>query len=136
MNFDDYLKEVMEKDKGFKYSFEIENMKNSLIKQVLAYRKENDLTQKELGELIGVKQQVISRFENGNSNVGLDFLTKLTYVIGRLELKRESLDLYSENIELLNRTSKILSIGNAKKIKKNNFKKYGVDLKLWEMWKW
>ena len=124
MNFDDYLKEVMEKDKGFKYSFEIEHMKNSLIKQVLAYRKENDLTQKELGELIGVKQQVISRFENGNSNVGLDFLTKLTYVIGRLELKRESLDLYSENIELLNRTSKILSIGNAKKIKKNNFNKY------------
>ena len=115
MNFADYLKDVMEKDKDFEYSFEIENIKNNLIKQVLAYRKEKNLTQKALAELIGVKQQVISRFENGNSNVGLDFLAKLAYIIGELTLKNKNYVKYSS--EILEKNLNETPIGKHKKRK-------------------
>ena len=115
MNFDDYLKEVIEKDKDFEYSFEIENIKNNLIKQVLTYRKENNLTQKALAELIGVKQQVISRFENGNCNVGLDFLAKLAHIMGELTLKNKNYSKYSSKI--LEKNLNEIPIGRHKKHK-------------------
>ena len=46
-------------------------------------RKEKNLTQKDLAELIGTKQSNISRFESGNYNPTLDFLNKLASAVGK-----------------------------------------------------
>lgn len=135
MEFNKYLKEVFKEDEELKYNFEINSIKDNLIKQVFDYRKRENMTQLELANKIGVKQQVISRFEKGNSNVSLEFLSKLTYVIGYLELKREDIDLSLERDDLLSVTSKIISIKNVKRKnkKKKPAVKYGVDFDLWEM---
>ena len=52
----------------------------------MKYRKENNLTQKELAKKIGTNQQAISRLENLLINPSLDFLIKSFDKIG-YELK-------------------------------------------------
>jgi len=46
-------------------------------------RKEKNLTQKGLAELIGTKQSNISRLESGNYNPSLELLTKIAQVMGK-----------------------------------------------------
>ena len=54
-----------------------------MIESVIEYRAENNLTQKELAENIGVKQQVISRFERGLVNPRIDFVQKILNATGK-----------------------------------------------------
>ncbi|SDC79288.1 helix-turn-helix transcriptional regulator [Geotoga petraea] len=58
-------------------------LKYKLIESVIEYRAENNLTQKELAENIGVKQQVISRFERGLVNPRIDFVQKILNATGK-----------------------------------------------------
>lgn len=58
----------------------------SISKSIIKYRKENNLTQKELAKKIGTNQQAISRLENLLINPSLDFLIKSFDKIG-YELK-------------------------------------------------
>ena len=44
---------------------------------IKAARKERNLTQEQLGELIGVKKAQVSRLENNTSNVTLDTILKV-----------------------------------------------------------
>ncbi|HCC36257.1 MAG TPA: transcriptional regulator [Treponema sp.] len=54
-----------------------------IIEEIIMARKENNLTQKDLAELIGTKQSNISRLESGNYNPSLDFLTKIAQAVGK-----------------------------------------------------
>ena len=59
-----------------------------IIEEIIMARKERNLTQKELAELIGTKQSNISRLESGNYNPTLDFLNKIAEAVGKeLEVK-------------------------------------------------
>jgi predicted transcriptional regulator len=59
-----------------------------IIEEIIMARKEKNLTQKDLAELIGTKQSNISRFESGNYNPSLEFLNKIVQAIGKeLEVK-------------------------------------------------
>ncbi len=51
--------------------------------RIKALRQENNLTQKALAERLGVAQQVVSRIERGNANVGLLTLKKIAKVLNR-----------------------------------------------------
>jgi DNA-binding XRE family transcriptional regulator len=54
-----------------------------IIEDVIMARKERNLTQKELAELIGTRQSNISRFERGNYNPTIDFLNKMAHAVGK-----------------------------------------------------
>jgi len=57
-------------------------------KQVIKYRIENNLSQKELAEKIGTKQSAISRLENDDYNPSIEFLDKVANALGKkLEIR-------------------------------------------------
>ena len=57
-------------------------------KQIIKYRIENNLSQKELAEKIGTKQSAISRLENDDYNPSIDFLNKVANALGKkLEIR-------------------------------------------------
>ena len=59
-----------------------------IIEGIIMARKEKNLTQKDLAELIGTKQSNISRFESGNYNPSLEFLNKIAQAVGKeLEIR-------------------------------------------------
>ena len=60
------------RSKEFRESFNKADLNNSLAYQIMLNRKHRNLSQKALGELIGSKQNVISRYEDtayGNFNI-------------------------------------------------------------------
>jgi len=74
-----------------KYEFEL---KLELIGDMIqAARKERNLTQEQLGQLVGVKKSQISRLENNTTNVTIDTILK---VFSALEAK------VNFKVELLN----------------------------------
>jgi HTH-type transcriptional regulator / antitoxin HipB len=78
------------------YEFEL---KLELIGDMIqAARKERNLTQEQLGQLVGVKKAQISRLENNTSNVTIDTILK---VFNALEAK------VSFKVELLNKLVKV-----------------------------
>jgi DNA-binding XRE family transcriptional regulator len=59
-----------------------------VIEEIIMARREKNLTQKELAELVGTKQSNISRLESGNYNPSLEFLNKIAMAMGKeLEVK-------------------------------------------------
>ena len=63
-----------------------------LAKQIRDIRKELGLTQKELGEIVGVSRQVITRIESGTQNVTLETLQKVAVALDydfTIELKQK-----------------------------------------------
>lgn len=55
------------------------------ISQIIDARLKQNITQEELAKRIGTQKSNISRFESGNYNPSLDFLTKVVHALG-LEL--------------------------------------------------
>jgi len=70
-------KEIIKKDP--KVVKEIERLKPyyQIINQLLYLRKEKNLTQKELAELINTTQSCVARLESGKYNPSLRFLQKI-----------------------------------------------------------
>ena len=59
-----------------------------IIEEIIMARKERNLTQKDLAELIGTRQSNISRLESGNYNPSLDLLIKIAQAMDKkLEIK-------------------------------------------------
>ncbi len=52
------------------------NPKYELIKEIIRERNEQNLTQKQFADRVGIKQSNISRLESGNYNPSMDFLQK------------------------------------------------------------
>jgi len=82
MTFKDDLKERL-KNPEFAKEYKALEPEYEIIKQVIQSRTEQNLTQKELAELIGIKQSNISRLESGNYNPSLEFLKKVASGLGR-----------------------------------------------------
>ena len=79
-------------------SFEYELQMDLIGKAIKQTRKERNLTQEELGKLIGVQKAQISRIENNTSNVTMDTLMR---VFGALKAKvRLQVELPNINITI------------------------------------
>lgn len=79
-------------------SFEYELQMDLIGKAIKQTRKERNLTQEELGKLIGVQKAQISRIENNTSNVTMDTLIR---VFGALKAKvRLQVELPNINITI------------------------------------
>lgn len=59
-----------------------ENIKETISKNLLYYRKKNKITQKELAEKLGVKHNAISAWENGVNSIDTDTLFRVCKIFG------------------------------------------------------
>ncbi|UFS63637.1 helix-turn-helix transcriptional regulator [Sulfurimonas sp. HSL-3221] len=80
--FQDFLKEQL-KDEKFKAEWDRLELRYRVIEQILKLRMKYDLTQKQFAEKVGTTQAVISRIENGNVNIGIDFLDRVAKAFGK-----------------------------------------------------
>jgi transcriptional regulator with XRE-family HTH domain len=60
-----------------------ENPRESVVRQLKNYRKDQGMTQAQLAERVGTKKSNISRLESGRYNPSLDFLVKVADGLGR-----------------------------------------------------
>ena len=88
-NVKEFSKEVLRLDS---YEAWLISTKNTIIELIIKSRKRQSLSQKELAEMLGTTQSVISRIENGVSRrVTLDYLIKVASALGissRITLKK------------------------------------------------
>jgi DNA-binding XRE family transcriptional regulator len=72
-------------DKDFRIYFDKAEAKRKIAQEIAALRKANHLTQAQLAEKVGTRQQVISRMESPNDNrmPSLDFLAKIAKTFNR-----------------------------------------------------
>lgn len=59
-----------------------ENIKDTIAKNLLYYRKKNKITQKELADMLGVKHNAISSWENGVNSIDIDTLFRVCQIFG------------------------------------------------------
>lgn len=91
--------ELIEERPELKLEFDVINLKINLIKKVKEYMKNNSLTQKELADKLGVKQQTISRFLKGEINPRFDFIAKIMSVVNiKFNINNENM-IFKENIK-------------------------------------
>lgn len=75
----DMFKEMSEQDKiESKYYGILADFSIALVD----YRSKRRMTQEELAERLGVTQSIISRYENGTSNISLKQLNEVCYKLG------------------------------------------------------
>ena len=79
-------KKVILKNTEVQNELKLNETEYRIIEEIIMARKERNLTQKDLAELIGTKQSNISRLESGNYNPTIDFLNKIAVAVGK-ELK-------------------------------------------------
>lgn len=81
MKFDDYFNEQM-KDPKMKKEWDDIQPEMDVIRAMINARVEQNLTQKELADRIGLDQADISKLENGTRNPSLKMLKKLANGLG------------------------------------------------------
>ena len=93
MTFREDLKERL-KNSDFAREFKALEPEYEIIRQVIQSRIEQNITQKELADRIGITQSNISRLESGNYNPSLEFLKKVASGLGKeihIEFREPSL---------------------------------------------
>lgn len=77
INAKQMIKDKIKIDKEFKESYDEIKTEYALVRKIAETRKEMGLTQQKLADKIGVKQQVISRFENERHTPNLSNFIKI-----------------------------------------------------------
>ena len=81
-------KEIILKNQDVQNELKMNEAEYKIIEEIIMARRENNLTQKGLAELIGTRQSNISRLESGNYNPTMEFLQKVASAMGkRLEVR-------------------------------------------------
>ncbi|MGM0420746.1 MAG: helix-turn-helix transcriptional regulator [Bacillota bacterium] len=87
IDHNDFKKELLEDDE-VREEYEKLNVKYEIREQIIRYRIENNLTQKELADKIGTRQSAISRLENDDYNPSVEFLGKVAQALDKkLEIR-------------------------------------------------
>lgn len=77
------IKEELQRDEEFKREYDRLRPRYEAIEQIVAARKEQNMTQSELARRVGTQRSNISRLESGNYNPSLDFLIKVAESLGK-----------------------------------------------------
>ncbi len=80
-SYEEFRKKIIGGDKKLEAQIQLETSKLELLMHLVEYREKKGLTQKQLADKLGVKQQVVARIENG-SNITLETLIKFLAVLG------------------------------------------------------
>ena len=76
-------KEIILKSKEVQNELKLNEAEYKIIEEIITARKEKNLTQKGLAELIGTRQSNISRLESGNYNPSIEFLQKIAFAMDK-----------------------------------------------------
>jgi len=76
-------KSIILKNEDVKNELKMNEAEYKIIEEIILARKEKNLTQRDLAELIGTRQSNISRLESGNYNPSLDFLNRIALAVGK-----------------------------------------------------
>lgn len=76
--FSDFLKEHLDANE-----LEMINAKTDFLLQLINLRKEAQLTQKELGEIVGLKQSTIAKIEKGTISISFNNLFRILSALGK-----------------------------------------------------
>jgi DNA-binding XRE family transcriptional regulator len=82
MNWNE-AKSIILKNEEVKNELKMNEAEYRIIEEIIMARKEKNLTQRDLAELIGTKQSNISRLESGNYNPSLDLLNRIAMAVGK-----------------------------------------------------
>lgn len=93
--FSEYLKDRLDNPE-LKKEYEARKFKHELIQVFIEYQKETKITQKEIAEKMGVKQQVISRFKQGLVSPSIEFIANLLSAMN-MKIKFEKIEEEKEN---------------------------------------
>ena len=80
-SYQEFRKRLLGTDKKREAEIQLEVAKLELAEHLVEYREKKDMTQKQLADRLGVKQQVVAKIENG-SNITLETLIKFLNVLG------------------------------------------------------
>lgn len=80
-SYQEVRKKLVGSDKKREASIQLEAAKIELAEHLVEYREKSAMTQRQLAEKLGVKQQVVAKIENG-SNITLETLIKFLNVLG------------------------------------------------------
>ncbi|CAK7030355.1 MAG: hypothetical protein DELT_02758 [Desulfovibrio sp.] len=83
MNINEYKKRAFAADPELESEYKALAPEYELVRQIIQARAEQNLTQQELADRIGIKQSNISRLESGTYNPSLDFLKKIASGLGK-----------------------------------------------------
>ncbi|MFI3141676.1 MAG: helix-turn-helix transcriptional regulator [Clostridia bacterium] len=81
-NFNDYLQENLQNPE-FKKEYDALDANYEIVRQIIKARNEQNLTQQQLAEKIGIRQSNISRLESGNYNPSIELLKKVAFGLGK-----------------------------------------------------
>lgn len=94
MKYEELLKQQL-KDTEFRQVYEATEEEFVVAKEVIALRKQANMTQQELAERVGTSQPAIARLESGNyRNLSLSFLRRVAHALGavpEVHLRREKM---------------------------------------------
>lgn len=86
INVSEVIEEKRNSDKEFKEAWDASQMEYELIRQLVALRKEQELSQGELASKMHKSQQSVSRVENNEINPSLRVVCNMAHALG-YELK-------------------------------------------------
>jgi predicted transcriptional regulator len=76
-------KTIILKNKEVQEELKKNEAEYKIIEEIITARRDKNLTQKDLAELIGTRQSNISRLESGNYNPTLKFLNRIAHAVGK-----------------------------------------------------
>ena len=91
-NFQEWHKKLVEDNPKMTMEIQIITAKIEVANLLISLREDQGLTQRQLANKLGVKQQLISKIEKGSNNTTLDTLIKVLMVLG-VALKVEKIKL-------------------------------------------
>ena len=87
MKWDD-AKQIINSDPEVMKELELNAVEYQVVREIIKARKELNLTQEQLADLVGTKQSNISRLESGEYNPTIEFLSKIANAMGKtLEIR-------------------------------------------------
>lgn len=76
-DYKDFFNELILEDSELEKELKLTELKYIIIEKLVSYRKSKKISQSEFADSIGVKQQMISRFEKGEVDPRLSFISKI-----------------------------------------------------------
>ncbi|MDI9483671.1 MAG: helix-turn-helix domain-containing protein [Bacillota bacterium] len=83
MNHDKVKEILFDQDSNLRDEYNALQPIYEIRRQLIQYRIEQGLSQKELAEKVGTKQSAISRLESGEYNPSIAFLSKVAHALGK-----------------------------------------------------
>jgi transcriptional regulator with XRE-family HTH domain len=84
------MEEIVSQDEELQKEVDLLKLKYDIIDELVSYRKMNKMTQSEFANKANVKQQMISRFEKGDVDPRLSFVSKILFAMKKEVLIRDT----------------------------------------------